>query len=104
MFVVYTFSAVMGALFAALWWLRVVPVRVQGSEGEVVTSSPDHLPRWSLPLCCFGLVGVTLWFLGRPFLHTLALSLVVGPPVGLVAGWVSGRISGKRSEPEGGLE
>jgi len=95
MFVVYTFAALMGALFAALAWLRVAPAPADPPSDEAAPSPAGCRRTWALPLCVFGLVGLTLHLLDRPFLHTLALSLIVGPPVGLVVGWVSGRINGE---------
>lgn len=100
MFVVYTFAILIGALFAALEWLRVAPPPSDDpSAHEPTPSGPTpsedgYRRAWALPLCVFGLVGLTLHLLGRPFLHTLLLSIVVGPPVGLLGGWVSGRING----------
>lgn len=94
MFVVYTFSALTGALFAALAWLRVAPPPADPSAREQIPRAIDCRRIWALPLCVFGLVGLTLHLLDRPVLHTLVLSLTLGPPVGLLVGWVSGRING----------
>lgn len=94
MFVVYTFAAVIGALFAALEWLRVAPPSVDPPADGSPPSEGGFRRSWALPLCVFGLVGLTLHLLGRPFVQTLVLSLLVGPPVGLVGAWVSGRING----------
>jgi hypothetical protein len=101
MLVVYTFCAVMGAVFAALSWLRVAAAPTHPPEDEVSARPRDPRRLWALPLCFFGLVGVTLTLLERPLVHTLGLSLAVGPVVGLVAGWVSGRISDAGSGTEG---
>ena len=94
MFVVYTFAVLIGALFAALEWLRVAPPSVDPSAPEPTPSGDGYRRFWALPLCVFGLVGLTLHLLGRPFVHTLLLSFLVGPPLGLLGGWVSGRING----------
>ena len=94
MFVVYTFAVLIGALFAALEWLRVAPPSVDPPADESANSEDGYRRIWALPLCVFGLVGLTLHLLGRPFLQTLMLSFIVGPPVGLVGAWVSGRING----------
>jgi len=97
MHVVYIFAAIIGALFAALTWLRVAPAPAGtfGTSGEDPAAPATGCRRtWALPLCVFGLVGLTLHLLGRPFLHTLAASLIVGPPVGLISGWVGSRING----------
>jgi hypothetical protein len=93
MFVVYTFCAWAGALFA---WLRVAPAPADPVEGEAAPRPQGCRRIWALPLCLFGLLGLTLHLLDRPFLHTLLLSLAVGPPVGLLAGWISGRIDRDR--------
>ncbi len=97
MFVIYTFMAVMGALFVALDWLGVAPARLHPADGKEAADPPDQSRWWSLPLCFVGLVGVTLVLLDRPLISTVALSLTVGPTVGLVARWVSDRITGVES-------
>ncbi len=94
MFVVYTFAALIGALFAALAWLRVAPPPADPSADGPTPAEGGYRRAWTLPLCVFGLVGLTLHLLGRPFVYTLVLSFLVGPPVGLLGGWVSGRING----------
>ena len=94
MFVVYTFCALTGALFAALSWLRVAPASVEPPAGEVAPTPKGCRRAWALPLFVFGLVGLVLHLLDRPFLHTLVLSLTLAAPLGLLAGWVSGRING----------
>ena len=96
MYVVYTFAILIGALFSALAWLRVPlpPADPAAADGALAPPEGNSRRTWALPLCVFGLVGLTLHLLGRPFLHTLVLSLVVGPPVGLLGAWVSGRING----------
>ena len=55
----------------------------------------DELERWNSK---FNLTAIrdrgdmlTLHLLDRPFVYTLVLSVVVGPPVGLLAGWVGDR-------------
>lgn len=102
MFVVYTFAALIGTLFAALTWLRVAPAPADPPAGEAAPASvsasgpmpASYRRSWALPLGVFGLVGLTLHLLDRPFLHTLVLSLVVGPPLGLLVGWVTRLING----------
>ncbi len=94
MFVVYTFCALVGLLFAALSWLHL-GAAPQGSPGGEAAAKPLEVRRhWALPLTAFGLVGLTLHLLGRPVAATFIWSLLVGPPVGLLAGWVSRRIQG----------
>lgn len=94
MFVVYTFCVVVGVLFAALSWLRVSAGSAHADGAESPGATGESRRAWALPLAVFGLVGLTLHLLDRPFLHTLLLSLLVGPPVGLIGGWVSRRING----------
>ena len=40
-------------------------------------------------------MGLTLHLLDRPFVYTLVLSVVVGPPVGLLAGFFRARLAGE---------
>lgn len=103
MLVLYMFCALMGALFAALSWLRVGPAAALASaegvgakaDGDAGADSRPAGSRriWALPLGVFGLLGLTLHLLDRPPEQTLLWSALMGLPVGLLAGWVSGRFN-----------
>ncbi len=86
MFVIYSLGALLGAV---LWAL---PTSSNGAPQEEPFGRRN--PPWAAPVASFGLVGLTLHLLGRPCLTTLALSLTLGPVLGIAASWL-----GQRARP-----
>ena len=92
MFVIYAFCAGIGLAFTLMPWLFVnpAPIAEAPAESSVPIVSP-HVRYWSVPMCFFGVLGVTLHLLGRPFITGLLYSALAGIPAGLLATWVGER-------------